>query len=279
MDILTEINTRFKLLENEIESLKQEIIILKNDKTDRLLEKDYQKHLQKLFNGSSHLKNKYGITDITTDNTHIEIKSYAHYKHCLGQLIAYNLGDPKKHLIAALFGDNVFKERAIKLLHHNKINVWDITIINNELVIEKYPYIPTHTLEFIDKHLQKTDNPLDKIKLSELQKYTSETEFIPLIGYKLVNTQKLPNLHTNSEIKEILLKNLQVGNSKDYVKMSTIKEILKTNGIKQRDVVTIKHTTLKYIITDTFENVKFKERCKRDGKDFYNIFLQLKFKL
>ena len=148
--------------------LEQRISILENEKYHKLLEKDYQKYLEKLFNGDSHLKNKFGITDITTTNSHIEIKNWSNYKNCLGQLIAYNLGNPKQFLIAAFFGNIVFKERAITLMHNNKIDVWDINIVDNQLIIDKYPYTTKDISEFIEKYIIQTNNSRDKIKVSEV---------------------------------------------------------------------------------------------------------------
>lgn len=45
---------------------------------------------------SKHKKVKYGVTDITTENEHIEIKKWSDYKHALGQLCSYNQCDKKK---------------------------------------------------------------------------------------------------------------------------------------------------------------------------------------
>jgi hypothetical protein len=263
---------QFSILKSDNLLLKQQISILENE--SNLLERDYQKHLSKLFNGNTHLKNKYGITDITTDNCHIEIKNWINYKHCLGQLIAYNLGDPKDNLIAAFFGNSKCKEKILKLFHNNKINVWEINIINNELLIEKYPYIPTDTLEFIENHLLQTNNHKDKIKLSELQKFITNTKFIPLIGYKLINTDKLPNLDLNYKIKNILLENFEISeNRDDFVKVKEIKDVLKKNDIIEKDLI-----KLKYIVEDAFEGIEFRENTTVNNKHCRNIFLQLNIK-
>jgi hypothetical protein len=256
--------------EQEINLLKTRIDILEKDKTELLQEKHYQKHLSKLLNGATHLKNKFGITDITNDNCHIEIKNWQNYKACLGQILAYNLGDPKNTLIAAFFGDIKFKDRAIKLMHDNKIDVWELNIISNELLIEKHSYIPKDVQTFIDNHLENTNNYNDKIDIKELRKYITDTKHIPLIGYKLKNTVDLINYVQIDNIKKILLDNYEIGESKDFVKLKDIKETLKKNGIVEKDVI-----TLKYLIEDTFEGVEFKDNTRVNNKGYRNIFIKL----
>jgi P4 family phage/plasmid primase-like protien len=88
--------------------------------------------------------------------------------------------------------------------------------------------------------------------------------------------KSLCNLYLNDNknvIKELLLDNFEIGESKDFVKLKDIKETLKKNGIVEKDVI-----TLKYLIEDTFEDVEFKERAKLNSKDFYNVFINLSIK-
>lgn len=263
-------------LQKQIDLLQERLTILENSNLNpnfKLLEIDYQKHLQKLFKGKSHLKNKYGVTDITTDNSHIEIKNWTCYKNCLGQLLAYNLAHPKEKLIAAFFGnETTFKERAITLMHSNKIDVWELDIINNELVIQKFNYIPQECLDFMKNNMVKTNNINDKIKLTDLERFNIDSKFIPLIGYKLVNTEILTDYHRNNKIKEILLQNFQIGKSKDFVKLKDIKEILKNNGIVEKNNITLNN-----IVQNMFEDVEFKERININNKSYRNIFLKLTF--
>jgi hypothetical protein len=267
-----EFKQEINLLKNEF---KQEINLLKknldNDKTNKLLEKDYQKLISKVLYGASHVKNKFGITDITNHNCHIEIKNWLNYKACLGQLFAYNLGDPKNNLIAAFFGDIKFKDRAIKLMHHNKINVWELNIINNELLIERYPYIPKEIQTFIDNHLLETKNDNDKINIDHLYKYNINSDFIPLVGYKFKDLNVLDNKIKLDKIKQILLHNFNIGDPKDFVKLKDIKECLKKNNMIENNVV-----ILEKIIKETFEGVEFKKETHVNSKNYKSIFLKLK---
>lgn len=72
----------------------------------RTPEKYYQKIVEKYL-GGTHKKLACGTTDVTTIDTHAEIKIWKSYKEALGQLIAYNFVDPKEHLQAYFFGRTV----------------------------------------------------------------------------------------------------------------------------------------------------------------------------
>lgn len=67
-------------------------------------ELDYQRFLEKQLD-SKHKKVKYGVTDITTENEHIEIKKWSDYKHALGQIMSYNTCDKKEKLSVYFFGE------------------------------------------------------------------------------------------------------------------------------------------------------------------------------
>ena len=169
-------------LQKEIVLLKERISILENE--SKLLERDYQKHLTKLLK-ASHLKNKFGVTDITTDNCHIEIKTWSNYKNALGQLISYNLGNPKEKLVAAFFGNIIFKERAIELMHDNKIDVWELNIINNELFIEKHPY--NTVVKYLLLQTFTIGGPKDFVKLKDIKSIFKENGIIEKNIEKVIN--------------------------------------------------------------------------------------------
>lgn len=116
-----------------ISELQNELAILKESKSEIY----YQRFLEKQL-GASHKVTKYGITDITTDSEHIEIKHWKHFKACLGQLKSYNHGD-NKQLIAALYGDEYKKKQdVIDLFHSHDVNVWELNDSPNGIVIVKH---------------------------------------------------------------------------------------------------------------------------------------------
>lgn len=54
--------------------------------------------------GGTHKKLKCGITDVTNDTTHAEIKNFERFNDVFGQLFRYNREDPKERLQVYLFG-------------------------------------------------------------------------------------------------------------------------------------------------------------------------------
>lgn len=80
-----------KKTKESVESLKMQIACLKTRNT----EEDYQLILQKQLNGG-HKRVLLGVTDITTETFHAEIKNWDCYKESIGQLFAYNYSDPKE---------------------------------------------------------------------------------------------------------------------------------------------------------------------------------------
>lgn len=74
-------------------------------------------------------------------------------------------------------------------------------------------------------------------------------------------------------IKTILLDSFELGDNHDFVKLKDVKEVLKNNGVKEKDIISI----IK-IVLDTFDEVEFKERSKVNQKITLNYFLKLKLK-
>lgn len=62
----------------------------------------YQRVLEKHLNGK-HKKLDCGITDITTNTMHVEIKEWKKWKDAVGQLLSYNVCDNKPYLRLYLF--------------------------------------------------------------------------------------------------------------------------------------------------------------------------------
>ena len=116
-------------------------------------EKEYQHHLEQELNGK-HLKNKHGITDVTTDDTHVEIKKWSDYKTALGQLLSYNNAVPKNNLSVYFFGHypEEKKKEVSELFIKNSINVYQCSI-----KVEPLKLINENSLEmFINKFIKKS---------------------------------------------------------------------------------------------------------------------------
>ena len=81
-----------------IQRQKLEFTFLKKKKNEDF----YQGIMEQYFN-ATHKTLDSGITDITTDDAHYEIKRWNCWKEALSQLILYNDDDPKEHMYACFF--------------------------------------------------------------------------------------------------------------------------------------------------------------------------------
>ena len=86
-------------LTEKIKEQEQQIMALKNKRTEAY----YQTIMEKILAGS-HKTLKIGITDVTNQNLHAEIKTWESYKEGTSQLLYYNAEDPKQELHLYLFG-------------------------------------------------------------------------------------------------------------------------------------------------------------------------------
>lgn len=56
------------------------------------------------FLGGTHQVVSSGVTDVTTENAHIEIKEWTSWKMAVGQILCYNSDVPKPNLAIYFFG-------------------------------------------------------------------------------------------------------------------------------------------------------------------------------
>ena len=110
-------------IQNEIKEIYDKLYNLEKKFTKRN-EHYYQKFLEKQL-GGTHKRTQFGVTDISTDKFHIEIKHWKDYKTALGQLLSYNFQDNKK-MIAYFFGiiKEEQKEKIKKLYHSHNIEIY-----------------------------------------------------------------------------------------------------------------------------------------------------------
>jgi hypothetical protein len=129
-----------------IQNIKLDLQYYKNKKN----EKFYQLLLEKYL-GGTHKTLSCGITDITTDSCHAEIKEWNSWKEAIGQLTCYNIVDPKEYIEMYMFGryKQSCKDEAIKIVTACKINIYEfidtddgieiLSLKDNEIM---YKYIP-----------------------------------------------------------------------------------------------------------------------------------------
>jgi hypothetical protein len=150
--------------EEEIENLKREVTQLKGQIADLKhqlqfhleirKEQYYQKFLEKEL-GATHKRTVHGITDITTQDEHIEIKHWKNYKHALGQLLSYNHNDTKR-VCAYFYGeiDENKKNEVVELFKSNSVSIKQFiqydTYTKIETVLDPYKKINDTTYNFLN---------------------------------------------------------------------------------------------------------------------------------
>lgn len=147
MDTTTILETRLEQLETKFENLQEQYNELQekyNDLQEKYInleskrnENYYQRFLERKFS-ATHKRTKYGITDITTDTQHIEIKHWKDYKSALGQLLSYNHNDDKI-LYVYFFGKVKDEQRTniIELYRNKGVNICEFEDTPNGIEIKK----------------------------------------------------------------------------------------------------------------------------------------------
>lgn len=150
-------------LQNEINELKDSV----TDIASKRNEMYYQKFLEKYFS-ATHKKTKFGITDISTDTHHIEIKHWRQYKHALGQLLSYNEFD-NKQLSAYFYGsiNQPQKSNIIQLFQNKNISIYEfvdtldgikIQTVLDLTIVEESPVNPNDFYTWLNGKIKYSPN-------------------------------------------------------------------------------------------------------------------------
>lgn len=115
---LTIVKKGFKTLESKVKRLETFY--------NKRSESYYQKILEKYLNGR-HKKLPSGVTDVTNERVHAEIKVWNNYKAGIGQLACYNKDDPKEELHIYFFGeaDAISMERITEMCIQNGVRPFE----------------------------------------------------------------------------------------------------------------------------------------------------------
>jgi hypothetical protein len=103
-------------------------------------EKFYQTIVEKYL-GGKHKRMLCGITDVTTDKIHAEIKNWTRYNDTFGQLFRYNNEDPKERLQVYMFGNtkkNKQEQQAFKSMKAANFEVY--TFVHKEEHVDIIEY-------------------------------------------------------------------------------------------------------------------------------------------
>lgn len=112
------------------------------------LESFYHRYLlEHHFPNGSAQRLSSGITDITTDCQHIEVKRWPCWKDAIGQLLVYNGDDPKKELRVYLFGWYATERKQKAVLHFSRLNI---------RVFDMFYDRSKHNVRIIEYHLSDT---------------------------------------------------------------------------------------------------------------------------
>lgn len=101
-------------------------------------EATFQKLLEKYrFPGATHKRVACGVTDITTDTLHAEIKRFDFWKEAIGQLMAYKVVMHRSELQLYLFGrvSQACKDMAIHVLQSLNIHPFEMILTDTEFII------------------------------------------------------------------------------------------------------------------------------------------------
>jgi polyhydroxyalkanoate synthesis regulator phasin len=143
------------LLKQEIKDLKIKNSILENKKNECF----YQSLLEKYFN-ASHKVLDIGVTDITTHDTHIEIKRWNTWKEALSQLLLYNDYEPKDYLKVCFFDEcsKQQKDKVCKSFKKYNIIIYEFIETNGTIFLQEFEtgtkYLVYSTLNTIDYDVQ-----------------------------------------------------------------------------------------------------------------------------
>lgn len=138
------------IAKQKIRELELTIELMKENKNEKAYQHLLETHR---FPGASHRKLACGITDITTDTVHAEIKHYSGWKEAIGQLMAYNAVLPRPELHVYFFGKYApsCKKMAAQVMATTSIQPFEMRITEDAFILEHlitgeqttYPLPPT----------------------------------------------------------------------------------------------------------------------------------------
>jgi hypothetical protein len=219
---LAELKENYIRLKSENDLIKEKYFILLEKKQEIY----YQRFLEKTLN-ATHKKTRYGITDITTDTKHIEIKHWNHYKYALGQLLSYNFQQDKE-LYAYFFGhiDSNKKNCIIELYKSKNVNIKEF--IDTPLGIE--------IRDVLELSSENNKIVLNKSKNNDFYNWLEENIIVnenTVIELKDIS-QRYYKKEVNNHIKNRLKKQIEIWIKKNFNSMSSKYQDSRINNTKYR---------------------------------------------
>lgn len=101
------------------------------------IEQFYQKHLERIYGCGHTILRVSGVTDLSTDKYHIELKNWVKWKEGVGQLICYSVEHPVDELRLYLFGNLPAKYKEIvDIIKQTKIIPYCCSIDGEYIIIQ-----------------------------------------------------------------------------------------------------------------------------------------------
>ena len=150
---------------------------MKNIQEEYSNEDVYQKHLENILHGGHVDSGMYGVSDITTNEFHAEIKTWKSWKNVIGQLISYNRASARGELRAYMYGKlpSPNKLECIKdVLSTCNINIYHIELSQDTLKITDLQDMSTseHLVSCCKYEYKRcTKSDIDKMKQKFQQLY------------------------------------------------------------------------------------------------------------
>jgi len=156
----------------------------------------YQHALEQVLGGTHRRMGLYGVSDITNDQFHAEIKIWSYWKTAVSQLLFYNIAVPREELRLYVFGDHpkTYTTSDINMITKDLqtfgITLYQITDISDTCIcIYNYTTSANTEHSFISKEKEIID--LSATMKVEIQESLKSNEFIDLTKIaKWLNVRK-----------------------------------------------------------------------------------------
>lgn len=83
----------------KVQNISERLSVLEGQTLQDIKQESYYQNYLEHKLGATHNKNIYGIVNIETDNSVIEIKDWKHFKYALGQLVSYTKVNNKRRIV------------------------------------------------------------------------------------------------------------------------------------------------------------------------------------
>ena len=135
---LEKMQSRIQTLESSLaekHKLEIELAFHKNKRSEAFYQKLLEAHHQ-----GSHCKTRCGVTDITTETMHAELKRWDCWKEALGQILSYQHAKNKEELRVYLFGKYTerCKQTAAEVFQSFNVSVYDCVDSDDGVDIVRY---------------------------------------------------------------------------------------------------------------------------------------------